>query len=81
MNIHETAIINKDAKLEDGVCVGPYAVIDANTRIGAGTSIGPHCVVGEFTTIGKNCQVFSILFSKYQAVPIVLVIVGPWNLE
>ncbi len=59
MAIHETAIISEDAKLEDGVCVGPYAVIDANTRIGAGTSIGPHCVVGEFTTIGKNCQVFS----------------------
>jgi len=59
MNIHETAIISKDAKLEERVCVGPYAVIEANTRIGVGTSIGPHCVIGEFTTLGKNCQVFS----------------------
>ena len=58
MNIHETAIISKDAKLGEGVCVGPYTVISANTRIGAATSIGPHCVIGEFTSIGKNCRLF-----------------------
>jgi UDP-N-acetylglucosamine acyltransferase len=58
MSIHETAIISKDAKLGEGVCVGPYSVISGSTRIGAGTCIGAHCVVGEFTTIGKNCQLF-----------------------
>ena len=58
MNIHETAIISKDVKLEKGVCIGPYAVINSNVKIGEGTSIGAHCIIGEFTNIGKNCQLF-----------------------
>ncbi len=59
MPIHKTAIISKDAKLEKGVSVGPYAVINGNAVIGAGTEIGPHCVIDEFTTIGKDCKIFS----------------------
>jgi UDP-N-acetylglucosamine acyltransferase len=59
MNIHETAIIDKNVKLGKGVCVGPYAVINSNVTIGEDTSVGAHCVIGEFTSIGKNCQLFS----------------------
>lgn len=59
MNIHNTAIVSKDAKIGEGVSIGPYTVVNGNTDIGAGTSIGAHCVIDEFTTIGRNCQVFS----------------------
>ncbi len=59
MGIHNTAIISKDAKLGEGVLVGPYAVISGDVIIGAGTEIGPHCLIDEFTTIGKDCKVFS----------------------
>ncbi|MBW1988088.1 MAG: acyl-ACP--UDP-N-acetylglucosamine O-acyltransferase [Deltaproteobacteria bacterium] len=56
--IHPTALVDKGAKLEDGVTVGPYAVIEDNVRVGAGTTIGAHTVVGAFTEIGKNCRIF-----------------------
>ncbi|MDD5505013.1 MAG: acyl-ACP--UDP-N-acetylglucosamine O-acyltransferase [Candidatus Omnitrophica bacterium] len=59
MDIHKTAIISKEAKIGDGVSIGPYAVVNGNAEIGAGTSIGAHCVIDEFTTIGRNCRIFS----------------------
>lgn len=59
MNIHKTAIIDKNTKLGDDVKVGPYAVINANVAIGSGTKIGPYCIIDEFTTIGRDCQIFS----------------------
>ncbi len=51
--IHPTAIIDKKAKLADGVEVGPYSVIGPNVKIGA------HCVIDEWTTIGDNCKIFT----------------------
>ncbi|MFH0855332.1 MAG: acyl-ACP--UDP-N-acetylglucosamine O-acyltransferase [Candidatus Omnitrophota bacterium] len=59
MNIHPTAIIAKNAKIGDGVCVGPYAVISDNATIGPGTKIGTHCVIDGNTAIGGNCEIFT----------------------
>lgn len=58
MNIHSTAIVNKNAKLADDVSVGPYTVIENDVNIGPGSTIGPHCVISSYTTIGKGCQIF-----------------------
>jgi UDP-N-acetylglucosamine acyltransferase len=58
-NIHQTAIISKNAKLASDVSVGPYAIINGDAVIGQGTSVGPHCVVEESTSIGSNCQIFT----------------------
>jgi UDP-N-acetylglucosamine acyltransferase len=33
--VHPTAVIDPDAKLADGVVVGPYTVIEADVVIGA----------------------------------------------
>lgn len=51
--IHQTAIISQDAKIAEGVEIGPYTVIGPDVEIGEGTKIGPHCVF-EYCTIGKN---------------------------
>jgi len=59
MDIHNTAIISKNAKLADNISVGPYTVINQDVVIGSGTRIGPHCVIDEFTSIGENCRIFS----------------------
>jgi UDP-N-acetylglucosamine acyltransferase len=40
--IHETAIIEKGAELDDSVEIGAYAIISKATRIGAGCKISAH---------------------------------------
>jgi UDP-N-acetylglucosamine acyltransferase len=57
--IHPTAIVDKKAKLSEGVEIGPYSIIGPDVVIGAGTKIGPHCVIEQYVTIGKNCKVYT----------------------
>ncbi|OGP86911.1 MAG: acyl-[acyl-carrier-protein]--UDP-N-acetylglucosamine O-acyltransferase [Deltaproteobacteria bacterium RBG_19FT_COMBO_43_11] len=57
MKIHSTAIISPDAKLEDGVEIGPYCVIGDHVKIGKNTVIGPHTVIEELTEIGEGCHI------------------------
>jgi len=56
--IHQTAIIDKKAKIADDVSIGPYSVIGADVEIGSGTWIGPHVVISGPTKIGKNNKIF-----------------------
>jgi UDP-N-acetylglucosamine acyltransferase len=55
--IHETAVIDEQAYVGDGVAVGAYAVIGPNVRIGDGTQIGPHVVIERDTQIGRDCRI------------------------
>ena len=59
MKIHPTAIVDKKAKLADGVEVGPYAIIGPNVEIRKGACIGSHVVVDGYTTIGEGCCIFT----------------------
>ncbi len=59
MKLHKTAVIHPDAKLSEGVEVGPYSVIGAGVAILENCRIGSHCVIDGHTTIGKNCQIFT----------------------
>lgn len=52
--IHPTAVIDPNAKLADGVVVGPFVVIDGNVEIGPGSEVGPHCRITGWTTIGSG---------------------------
>jgi len=65
--IHPTAIIDKSAKIDKDVTIGPYSIICAEVEIGSGTIIGPHVVVNGPTTIGKNNQLFQ--FASIGEVP------------
>ncbi|MCK9582596.1 MAG: acyl-ACP--UDP-N-acetylglucosamine O-acyltransferase [Endomicrobiales bacterium] len=56
--IHKTAIIHPNAKIEDGVEIGPYAFIGDRTEIKRGTVIGAHAFV-ESAKIGNNCKIFN----------------------
>jgi UDP-N-acetylglucosamine acyltransferase len=56
--IHETSIVDPDAKLGDGVVVGPYSIIGPRVKIGDGTVIGSHALVEKDTIVGKNCRIF-----------------------
>lgn len=57
--VHKTAIIHPNAKLDKGVTVGPYSVIGPGVVVGEGVKIGSHCVVEGRTTIGKDCRIFT----------------------
>jgi UDP-N-acetylglucosamine acyltransferase len=59
MQIDQTAIISKEAKLANNVIVGPFAVINEGVSLGSGTRIGSHSLIDGNTTIGKNCEIFT----------------------
>ncbi|NOZ53475.1 MAG: acyl-ACP--UDP-N-acetylglucosamine O-acyltransferase [Gammaproteobacteria bacterium] len=56
--IHSTAIVDKSAKIAEGVRVGPYSIIGPEVEIKSGTVIGPHVVIEGPTTIGLNNKIF-----------------------
>ncbi len=56
--IDARALIAPDAKLGDGVTVGPYSIIGSGVEIGAGTWIGPHVVINGPTRIGRDNKIF-----------------------
>ena len=55
--IHETAIVDPTAQLDDDVEIGPYAIIGPSVRVGAGTRILSHAVIVRDTTIGERCEI------------------------
>ena len=57
-NIHATALVHKNAKLGEGVTVGPYSVIGENVVIGEGTKVHAHVVLNGHTAIGRNNEIF-----------------------
>ena len=56
--IHPSAVVSKDAVIDDSVEVGPYAVIGPHVSIGAETRVFSHAVIEGYTKIGKNCTIF-----------------------
>lgn len=58
--IHPSAIVSPDARIAEGVEIGPFAVIGPHVIIGKGTRIGAHSVIDGWTEIGENNQIFSM---------------------
>jgi UDP-N-acetylglucosamine acyltransferase len=56
--IHPTAIIHSNARLGEGVRVGPYSIIGEHVEIGERTSIGPHVVITGHTRIGRDNRIY-----------------------
>jgi UDP-N-acetylglucosamine acyltransferase len=54
VNIHPTALVEKDAQLADDVTIGPYCIVGSGVSIGAGTVLHSRVVVTGQVTIG--CQ-------------------------
>lgn len=55
--IHKTAIVASDAKISDGVEIGPYCIVGSRVKIGKGTKLQSHIVIEE-TEIGSGCTVY-----------------------
>ncbi len=56
--IHPSAEIDPQARLADGVSVGPWTVIGPGVEIGEDTWIGPHVVIRGPTRIGRKNRIF-----------------------
>jgi UDP-N-acetylglucosamine acyltransferase len=57
VDIHPTAIVDRDAQLEDGVRVGPYSVIDRNVQIGANVWIDTHVRIAPGARIAPGVKI------------------------
>ncbi|MBI4848496.1 MAG: acyl-ACP--UDP-N-acetylglucosamine O-acyltransferase [Nitrospirae bacterium] len=55
--IHSTAVIASNAKLSEGVEIGPFCIVGENVRLGKNTKLISHVVIEE-TEIGENCSVY-----------------------
>lgn len=56
--IHQTAIVDSHAEIEDGVKIGAYSIIGPHVKIGKNSIIGSHAVIEGYTTIGEGNQIF-----------------------
>lgn len=57
-NIHPTAIIDKNARIGEGVEIGPYSVVGSGVELGPGVRLLSHVVVEGRTRIGSNTTVY-----------------------
>jgi len=56
--IHNTAIIDSNAKISENVIIGPYSVIGPNVEIGEGTVVQSHVNITGDTVIGSNNKIY-----------------------
>ena len=55
---HPTAIIDRKAKLDDDVTIGPYCVIGSGVKIGSGTILESHVILKGNTKLGKKNHLY-----------------------
>lgn len=55
--IHATAIVDKEALLDEEVSVGPYCIVGRGARIRKGTRLVSHVVIEGKTEIGEDCVI------------------------
>lgn len=67
VNIHSTAIVHPNARIAEGVEIGPYSVIGEHVTIGKDTKISSHVLIEGWTTIGDRNHIFS--FSSIGTAP------------
>ena len=58
IQIHPTALVDKNAQLGEDVEIGPYASVGPDVKIGARTVVQQGAIVHGHTTIGEDCQIF-----------------------
>ncbi len=56
--IHPTAVVEKNAQLDEDVVIGPYCVVGGGVSIGAGTVLDARVVIAGHATIGQQNQFY-----------------------
>lgn len=55
--IHPSAVVSSEAKIGEGVEIGPFAIVEADVEIGAGSKLDAHAVLKDGARIGKSVTV------------------------
>lgn len=58
MNIHPQALVSPQAKLGQGITVGPFCIIDSDVEVGDNCTLASRVVIKNGTTLGANNTVF-----------------------
>jgi UDP-N-acetylglucosamine acyltransferase len=56
--IHATAIVDKEALIDEGVFIGPFCTVGRGVQIKKGSRLVSHVVVEGKTEIGEGCQIY-----------------------
>lgn len=56
-SIHATAIVDKSARIADGVQIGPFTIVGPDVTLGEGCVIHNHVTLAGATTLGRNVHV------------------------
>lgn len=57
--VHPSSIISPEARLGEGVVIGPFCLIEGNAVIGARTLLRSHVVIGPHTEIGEDNDIYA----------------------
>ncbi|MBW1691509.1 MAG: acyl-[acyl-carrier-protein]--UDP-N-acetylglucosamine O-acyltransferase [Deltaproteobacteria bacterium] len=57
-DIHPSAVVSPEAKIADGVSIGPFSVIGQRVEIGKDTVIDSHVVIDGNTVIGQRNRIY-----------------------
>ncbi len=58
MQIHSTALIDKDTHLGINIKIGAYSVVQSGVKLGDGCDIGNFVLIKSGTTIGRNNKIY-----------------------
>lgn len=56
--IHPSSVVSPEARLGEGVVIGPFCLIEGNAVIGARTLLRSHVVIGPHTEIGEDNDIY-----------------------
>jgi len=56
--VHAAAVVAADARLGNGVCIGPCCVIEPGVSIGERTVVMACCYLGHGTVLGDDCTLY-----------------------
>ena len=57
ITVHPSSVISPEAKISDGVKIGPFCFVDGDAEIGEGTELTAFVSIHGHVTIGKNCKI------------------------
>jgi UDP-N-acetylglucosamine acyltransferase len=58
IEVHPSSVVSKDARLADGVVIGPFCIVEGDSSLGAGTLLRSHVVIGPYTEIGEDNDIY-----------------------
>ncbi|GAF67227.1 unnamed protein product, partial [marine sediment metagenome] len=56
--VHASAVVDRTARVGDGVSIGPLTVVEAGAEIGEGAEIGAQCYIGRDARVGAGSLLY-----------------------